>query len=238
MKRLPSIAILLLAAAAAAGQTLPKPAPKKAVTTATKAPVTRPSLTNPASLKDKAPEQFQARFTTTKGDFVVDVTRAKAPLGVDRFYNLVKYGFFNGAAFFRVVPGFVVQFGLSALPAVNAAWEPAKITDDPVTDSNVKGTVCFATAGPNTRTTQLFVNLGDNVRLDAMGFAPFGKVIEGMDVVEKIYPGYGQTPDQARITKEGAAYLKAQFPELDTITKAAIVQPAPATPVPAAAPKK
>ena len=203
------------------------------MTTAPKAPVTRPSLTNPASLKDKAPEQFQARFTTTKGDFVIDVTRAKAPIGVDRFYNLVKYGFFNGAAFFRVLPNFVVQFGLSALPAVNAAWEPAKIPDDPVQDSNVRGTICFATAGPNTRTTQLFINFGDNVRLDGMGFAPFGKITEGMDVVEKIYSGYGEKPDQARITKEGAAYLKAQFPELDTITKAAIVQPTP----PAAAPK-
>jgi peptidyl-prolyl cis-trans isomerase A (cyclophilin A) len=237
VKRLRSIAILALAAVAAAAQTPPKPAPKKTVTTAPKAAVTRPSLNNPASLKDKAPEQFQARFTTTKGDFVVDVTRAKAPLGVDRFYNLVKYGFFNGAAFFRVVPGFVVQFGLSALPAVNAVWESAKITDDPVQDSNMKGTICFATAGPNTRTTQLFINLGDNVRLDGMGFAAFGKVVEGMDVVEKIYPDYGQTPDQARITKEGAAYLKAQFPELDTITKAVIVQPAAAAPA-APAPKK
>ena len=190
-------------------------------------------------MKDKAPEQFQARFTTTKGDIVVEATRAMAPLGVDRFYNLVKYGFFNGAGFFRVVPGFVVQFGLSPTPAVNAAWEPAKITDDPVQGSNVRGTITFATSGPNTRTTQLFINFGNNERLDGMGFAPFGRVIDGMDVVDKIYSGYGQNPDQGRITKEGAAYLKANFPEMDLITKAIIVPP-PGTPAPApaAAPKK
>ena len=179
------------------------------------------------------------KFTLAKGDIVLELTRAMAPLGADRFYNLVKYGFFNGAAFFRVVPGFVVQFGLGPTPAVNAAWETAKITDDPVQGSNVRGTICFATAGPNTRTTQLFINLGDNVRLDGMGFAPFGKVIEGMDVVDKIYSGYGERPDQGRITKEGAAYLKPTFPELDLITKAIIVMPAPATPpAPVAAPKK
>ncbi len=107
-----------------------------------------------------------------------------APLGVDRFYNLVKYGFYNGCSFFRVVPGFVVQFGLTGTPAVNAAWEPAKIADDPVQGSNVRGTVSFATAGPGTRTTQLFINFGNNVQLDTMGFAPFGKVTEGMDVVD------------------------------------------------------
>ena len=164
-------------------------------------------------------------MTTTKGDVVIEVTRAMAPLGADRIYNLVKYGFFNGAGFFRVVPGFVVQFGLSAVPAVNAAWDNAKLTDDPVQGSNVRGTVCFATSGPNTRTTQLFVNLGDNVRLDSMGFAPFGKVVEGMEAVDKIYSGYGERPDQNRITKQGAAYLKANFPEMDAITKGVIDQP-------------
>ncbi|HEY3839200.1 MAG TPA: peptidylprolyl isomerase [Bryobacteraceae bacterium] len=172
---------------------------------------------------------------TPKGDFVLELTRAMAPIGVDRFYNLVKYGFFNGAAFFRVVPGFVVQFGLSAVPAVNAAWDNAKLMDDPVQGSNVRGTICFATAGPNTRTTQLFINFGDNVRLDGMGFAPFGKVVDGMDVIDKLYSGYGEQPDQSRITKEGASYLKTQFPELDTITKAVIV-PAPSA-APASAPK-
>jgi peptidyl-prolyl cis-trans isomerase A (cyclophilin A) len=230
----------MLAAGLAAAQNPPATTPKKTGTptgtTTAKSKVTRPSLYNPSSLKDKAPEQFQARFTTAKGDIVLEVTRAMAPLGVDRFYNLVKYGFFNGAGFFRVVPGFVIQFGLSPIPAVNAAWEPAKITDDPVQGSNVRGTVCFATSGPNTRTTQLFINLGDNVRLDGMGFAPFGKVVDGMDVVDKIFSGYGEQPDQGRITKEGAAYLKAHFPEMDSISKGAIVQPG--APAAAAAAKK
>jgi peptidyl-prolyl cis-trans isomerase A (cyclophilin A) len=218
----------------AAAQGLPKAPPKTSGTTAKKAVVTRPSLYRPSSLKDRAPEQFRAKFTITKGDIVIEVTRAMAPLGADRFYNLVKYGFYNGAGFFRVVPGFVVQFGLSAVPAVNAAWDNAKLTDDPIQGSNIRGTVCFATSGPNTRTTQMFINLGDNVRLDQMGFAAFGKVVEGMDIVDKIYSGYGERPDQGRITKEGAAYLKANFPEMDLIGKAFIEQPAS----PAAAPAK
>jgi peptidyl-prolyl cis-trans isomerase A (cyclophilin A) len=191
-------------------------------------------------LKDKAPEQFLAKFTTTKGDFTVEVTRAMSPLGADRFYNLVKYGFYNGAGFFRVVPGFVVQFGLSPTPAVNAAWESAKITDDPVQASNVRGTICFATSGPNTRTTQLFINLGNNARLDGMGFSAFGRVTEGMELVDQIYAGYGEAPSQDRITKEGAAYLKPNFPQLDLITKAIIFNPnapAAAPKAPAAAPK-
>lgn len=158
---------------------------------------------------------------------MVESTRALAPLGADRFYNLVKYGFYNGAGFFRVVPGFVVQFGLSGTPAINAAWENAKIQDDPVQSSNVRGSLCFATAGPGTRTTQLFINLVDNARLDGMGFAPFAKVVEGMDVVDKIYPDYGQQPDQGRITKEGAAYLTASFSLMDKITTAVIEGQAP-----------
>jgi peptidyl-prolyl cis-trans isomerase A (cyclophilin A) len=244
VKRIRFVLVSIAVVSAAAAQTLPKTAPKKAGTTATKTVVTRPSLYNPSSLKDKAPEQFQARFTTTKGDIVVEVTRAMAPLGADRFYNLVKYGFYNGDGFFRVVPGFVVQFGLSPTPAVNTAWEPAKITDDPVQGSNARGTISFATSGPNTRTTQLFINLGNNAQLDGMGFAPFGKVVEGMEIVDQIFSGYGQTPDQGRITREGAAYLKSSFPQMDLITKAAIVLPgapaatAPKTPAaPVAAPK-
>jgi peptidyl-prolyl cis-trans isomerase A (cyclophilin A) len=220
--------IQILAASMAAAQGLPKAPPKTSGTTAKKAVVTRPSLYRPSSLKDVAPEQFRTRFTTTKGDVVIEVTRAMAPLGADRFYNLVKYGFYNGGAFFRVVPGFVVQFGLSAVPAVNAAWENAKLTDDPVQGSNSRGTICFATSGPNTRTTQLFINLGENARLDGMGFATFGRVVDGMDVVDKIFSGYGDSPDQNRITKEGAAYLKPHFPDLDLITKAIIEPPAPA----------
>lgn len=189
------------------------------------------SLLNPASLHAKAPAVFKARFTTTAGDFIVEVHRDWAPLGADRFYNLVRHGYFTNAAFFRVVPGFVVQFGLSANPAVNKAWKDADIHDDPVKQSNARGTIVFATAGPNTRTTQLFINYADNSRLDGMGFAPFGTVIQGMDVVDKIYPGYGERPRQDQITDHGDAYLAANFPRIDKIKFARIVPPAaPAKP--------
>jgi peptidyl-prolyl cis-trans isomerase A (cyclophilin A) len=198
-------------------------------------PVARPSLLNPASLRAKAPDLYKAQFTTTRGDFVVEVHREWAPLGADRFYNLVKNGYFTNAAFFRVVPGFIVQFGLNANPAVNKVWMNANIKDDPVMGSNKRGTLVFATAGPNTRTTQLFINFGDNAGLDRQGFAPFGTVTEGMDVVDKIYPGYGEKPDQQRITEEGKAYLDKTFPMLDSIKAARIL---PATPVAAPADKK
>lgn len=198
-------------------------------------PAARPSLLNPASLRAKAPEVFKAQFMTTAGDFVVEVHRALAPLGADRFYNLVKNGFFTNASFFRVVPGFVVQFGLSANPAVNKVWQAANIKDDPVMGSNKRGTVVFATAGPNTRTTQLFINFGDNGRLDSMGFAPFGTVTEGMDVVDKIYPGYGERPDQGQLTEQGDAYVMKNFPKIDKIKMAKIL---PAVPAAASADKK
>ena len=140
-----------------------------------------------------------------------------APLGADRFYNLVRYGYFTNAAFFRVVPGFVVQFGLSADPAINKVWQTPTSRTIPSSQSNKRGTLVFATAGPNTRTTQLFINYADNSRLDGMGFAPFGTVVEGMDVVDKIYPGYGESPRQDLITSQGDAYLKANFPNIDKI---------------------
>src|SRR5215469_12863834 len=143
------------------------------------------SLLNPATLRATAPEDYKAEFVTTKGNFVIEVHRDWAPFGADRFYNLVRNGFFTNAAFFRVVPNFMVQFGLSANPAVNKAWQNANIKDDPVTQSNKPGTVTFATAGPNTRTTQLFINFGTNNFLDNQGFAPFGQVSSGMDVVQK-----------------------------------------------------
>lgn len=197
--------------------------------------VARPSLLNPASLHARAPEVYKAQFTTTKGDFVVEVHRDLAPLGADRFYNLVKNGFFTNAAFFRVLPGFVVQFGLNASPAVNKVWQNANIKDDPVKESNKRGTIVFATAGPNTRTTQLFINFGNNTPLDAMGFAPFGEVVDGMDVVDKIYSGYGERPDQGRITSEGDAYLVKNFPMIDKIKMAKIL---PETPAAAPADKK
>jgi peptidyl-prolyl cis-trans isomerase A (cyclophilin A) len=201
------------------GQTSPATHPRTAH-------MTDPALLHPASLNAKAPESFQVKFTTTKGDFVVDVTRAWAPLGVDRFYNLVKHGFFTDAAFFRNVPGFIVQFGLSPDPAVNKVWRDANIKDDRVTQSNVPGTITFATAGPNTRTTQLFINFGNNTFLDNQGFSPFGKVTSGMDVVQKLYSGYGEKPDQGAITAQGKAYLEKNFPNIDYIKSASIVTPA------------
>src|SRR5277367_2516861 len=154
----------------------------------------KPSLLDAANLKDTAPEKYDVTFKTTAGDFVVQVTRAWAPLGADRFYNLVNHGFYDDAAFFRVIPGFVVQFGLSADPAVNNVWRKSNFKDDAVTQSNKAGYLTFATAGKDTRTTQVFINLGDNSRLDSMGFTPFGQVISGMDVIQQFYSNYADTP--------------------------------------------
>lgn len=186
-------------------------------------------LTDPSKLTEKAPESFKVKFETTKGNFTVEVTRSLAPNGADRFYNLVRSGYFKDVAFFRVIAGFMCQFGIHGDPKVSAAWREASIPDDPVKASNTRGAVTFATAGPNTRTTQLFINFGNNSRLDGMGFAPFGKVVEGMDVVDKINNEYGEGaprgrgPDQGRVQKEGNAYLKKDFPNLDYIKSATIV---------------
>ena len=211
------------------------PATHAATTThSTTAARSSASLLNPASLKLQAPAVFNAKFTTSKGDFVVEVTRAWSPRGADHFYNLVKYHFFDGTAFFRVLPGFVVQFGISPRPDVARVWEPAKIPDDPVAQSNTRGTLTFATGGPNTRTTQVFINLNDNTNLDSMGFSPFGKVVSGMDVVDKFYSEYGEGapsgngPDQGRMQQEGKAYLEKSFPLLDTIKTTVILPRAPA----------
>ena len=218
-------------------------APVKKAATAKKAPAKAasaaadPALLNPALAVSKAPESFKVHFITSAGAITIQVTRTRAPLGADRFYNLVKHHFFVGAAFFRVVPGFVVQFGLNANPKVTQAWDKAVIKDDPVTHSNHRGSLTFATAGPNTRTTQLFINLGENARLDGMGFAPFGDVIEGMDIVDKIYSGDGEKPDQGLITAQGKTYLDAKFPKLDKILTSSIEAPPPAA-VPGKAPAK
>lgn len=208
------------------------PAAKKSPVTT--APPFNRRLLHPALLTAKAPDSFKARFTTTKGDFVIEVHRAWSPLGADRFYNLVKNGFYNNESFFRVVPGFMAQFGLSPFPAVTGAWQDAFIQDDPVTQSNKRGFVTFATSGPNRRTTQLFINFGGNGRLDAMGFSPFGEVIEGMDVMDKIYSGYGESPNQGQIQTEGKTYLEKNFPLLDSIKIARLE----GVPVPPPAAKK
>src|ERR1700731_3441881 len=192
------------------------------------------ALLHPALLKDKAPDEYKVKFTTTKGDFVVAVNRAWAPIGADRFYNLVKHHFYDNASFFRVLPGFVVQFGISANPPVSAAWKTADIKDDPVTQSNLRGYLVFATAGANTRTTQVFVNLVDNKRLDSMGFAAFGKVTEDMNVVEMMYEGYGEgapqgaEPDQDQMKKQGKPYLDKGWPKLDSIKTTTLLTTEPA----------
>jgi peptidyl-prolyl cis-trans isomerase A (cyclophilin A) len=184
-----------------------------------------PALLKPDAAKLKAPAKFKVTFTTTKGDFVVEVTRAWAPNGADRFYNLVKLGFFADIGFFRVVPNFVVQFGIHGSSEVAAAWKPANIQDDKQgKQSNEKGTVTFAKAGPNTRTTQLFINFKDNANLDAMGFPPIGKVIQGMEVVEAINKEYTEQPDQGMIQTQGNKYLRDTFPRLDYIKSATITK--------------
>ena len=172
-----------------------------------------------------APDSFRVAFETTRGNVVVDVIRAWSPRGADRFHELVNDGYFTDVSFFRVLPGFVAQFGMHGDPAVNRRWSDRPILDDPVIQSNKRGTIVFATSGPNTRGNQSFINYSDNARLDAMGFSPFGRVVEGMSAVDSIYAGYGETPDQARITTEGNAYLKRQFPRLDYIKSARIVGP-------------
>src|SRR3989475_1029675 len=186
--------------------------------------LSKAKLRTPAQLTEQAPEKFKAKFDTSKGAFVVEVHRAWAPLGADRFYNLVKNGFFDNTRFFRVVPNFMVQFGLNGDPTVQSVWRAANLKDDPGKESNKKGYVTFATAGPNTRTTQVFINFKDNGFLDSQGFAPFGQVVSGMDVVEKITSQYGESPNQGRIQAEGNAYLTKEFPKLDFIKKATIAK--------------
>jgi peptidyl-prolyl cis-trans isomerase A (cyclophilin A) len=183
-------------------------------------------LRNPAALTDKAPERFKAQFDTSKGTFVIDVHREWAPIGADRFYNLVKNGYYDDVRFFRVIPDFMVQFGMHGNPAIGKVWSASsvRLQDDPVKQGSKRGYVVFAHAGPNTRTTQLFINFKDNsASLNRQGFAAFGEVISGMDVVDKIYSGYGERPEQARITAEGNAYLNKELPRLDYIKSATIV---------------
>jgi len=195
-----------------------------AQTDAPKAAAAKPNLLDPSTLKATAPATFMVQFETTKGPFTMKVTRAWAPNGADHFYNLVRAGYFTDAAFFRVIPGFMVQFGISARPEVSRIWANSNIQDDPVKQSNKPGMVTFAqTSARNSRSTQLFINYGDNSRLDADRFAPFGEVTKGMDVVEKIYSGYGEQPDQTAMTNQGKAYLDKNFPKLDHIVSATIV---------------
>jgi peptidyl-prolyl cis-trans isomerase A (cyclophilin A) len=234
-------AVAALLAAGLAGRATeqnptPKPGPAGQSTITKKTPSTAArtydrALLQPALLKGKAPELYKVRFVTTRGEFTLAVTRAWAPLGADRFYNLVKHHFYDNASIFRVVPNFVAQFGISAYPAVTAAWKGTDINDDPVKQSNKKGYISFATSGPNTRTTQVFINLQDNARLDGIGFAPFGVVEgDGMKVVEMFYDQYGDNsgPDQGKIETQGKPYIDKGWPKLDTIKSATLLTSAPA----------
>ena len=190
------------------------------------------ALKNPAGLKEAAPATYKVNFDTSAGTFVVEVHRDWAPHGADRFYNLVKNGYYDEARFFRVISGFMVQFGINGDPALNKIWREARIERDPVKQSNTRGFITFAMQGgpqgPDTRTTQVFINFGDNAQLDASGFAPFGRVTEGMNVVEKIYSGYGEGapsgngPSQEQLQSQGNTYLIKSFPKLDYIKKATI----------------
>lgn len=202
----------------------------KVQTPAQPKPEAKTDFTDPSKLTEKAPDTFKVRFDTTKGAFTVEVTRSLSPNGADRFYNLVRSGYFKDIAFFRVISGFMCQFGIHGDPKVSAVWREAQIRDDAVKGSNKRGTITFATAGPNTRTTQLFINFADNTRLDGMGFSPFGKVVEGMDVVDKINSEYGEGwpsgrgPRQDFIQERGNEYLKKDFPNLDYIKSATILK--------------
>jgi cyclophilin family peptidyl-prolyl cis-trans isomerase len=215
-------ASVLLAVAVACSEKAPPPAGQgstaaKTTDTAAAAPAA------PAAATPAAPDSFRVAFETSRGRFVVQVKRAWAPLGTDRFYTLVEKGFFDGERFFRVVPGFVAQFGLNGDPKVNHQWDDKRMVDDSVRQHNVKYTLTFANQGPNSRAYQMFLNLADNSRLDGMGFAPIGSVVEGKRVVDSLYSGYGEAPDQQMIQSLGNSYLDRMFPKLDQIKTARIV---------------
>jgi len=224
------------AAATAAPTPTPEPSPEvspaatSSPSPAAKAtPDPRAALLEPSRATAKAPATYRVRFATTKGTFVIEVHRDWAPRGADRFYNLVRAGYYDDVAFFRVIDNFMVQFGINGDPQVNTVWREARMPDDLVKQSNTRGMVTFATAGPESRTTQVFINFKDNSRLDDMGFAPFGKVVQGMAVVDSLYSGYGEGaprgrgPDQGRAQGQGNAYLKRSFPKLDFVKTARVV---------------
>jgi peptidyl-prolyl cis-trans isomerase A (cyclophilin A) len=232
IRNLAFLAVILCAAVAFAAAQSNPPA-SRGTAQSTGAAKFDPALLTPAALNARAPAEFDVKFVTTKGEFTVHVTREWAPRGADRVYNLVMHHYFDGCPFFRVIPGFMAQFGLTPYPEVNKAWMNANIPDDAVKKSNTRGKMSFAMAGPNTRSTQLFINFADrNASLDSQGFAPLGEVTNGIEVVEKFNSEYGGNPDQEKITLQGGAYLRQAMPHLDYINSARLVA-APA----AAAPK-
>ncbi|MBN2800218.1 MAG: peptidylprolyl isomerase [Deltaproteobacteria bacterium] len=187
-----------------------------------------PALLDPSLAQEQAPDKYRVRFHTTQGDVVVAVYRSLSPNAADRLYNLVRIGFFDDVSFFRVIPGFMAQFGVSGYPQVNEAWREARMPDDPVLSGNQRGHLTMAMAGPGTRTTQFFINFKDNTQLDGMGFTSFGEVVEGMEVVDSLYGGYGEGaprgsgPDQGKLLQRGNPWLKANFPKLDAIQSATV----------------
>ncbi len=220
--RLPAVlplSVLMLALFILAGCIRDKPSESEASSP------TAPQLEKEGQEADPG-EIFRVKFETSKGDFIVEAYSGWAPLGAARFKELVESGFYDGCRFFRIVPGFIVQWGINGDPEVQKKWYDNKIRDDDVLTENFRGTLSFAKSGPNTRTTQLFINYGNNsASLDPQGFAPFAKVIEGMDVVDAINAEYGERPDQGRIQTQGNAYLNKEFPNLDYIIKATILEP-------------
>ena len=236
------LSLPLLAFFAAAQTPAPK-APAKSAAPAASAASSR--VLHPELFKAKAPDLYRVKFTTTKGDFIVEVHRDWAPLGADRFYNLIRSGYFVGNGFYRAVQGVLVQWGISANPAATKAWSTTQIKDDPVTQHNTPGTIVFAKSGPNTRTTHIFINLQDNSsQLDALGFEPIGTITEGMDIVKSLYSGYGDMreqggsgPSQEGYTKEGKAYLDKSFPMVDKILSTTVIFPEAPPPAAGAAKK-
>lgn len=239
MRWMNTLALIGLMACAGQTEETPEPAPEPAPVEAPAAPKApppkpvaaelpadaNPALLNPELATKEAPGDYRVKVTTSKGEFVLLVHKAWAPKGADRFYNLVDIGYYNDVRFFRAIEDFMVQWGINGYPQVSEAWREAKIMDDEVKESNLRGRITFATAGKNTRTTQLFINYKDNTNLDGMGFSPFGEVVEGMDVVDSLFKGYGEGqprgrgPHQAKTQKGGNAYLDAEFPKLDRIIK-------------------
>jgi len=216
MRACPSLAAVAVVVAAALAMTAPG-------VSAARPQAGRPALTDPSAFTETAPDAYQAVFDTTAGMFVIRVQRVWAPNGADRFFNLVKHGFYDGCRFFRVIPKFAVQFGIHGDPAVSAAWHTAAIAPDRSLLSNTRSRVTFAMGSlASSRTTQVFINLGDNSRLDIDGFAPFGEIASSMLLVERIFSGYGEGPDQGRILQEGNAFLVKYLPRLDYIRKATI----------------
>jgi peptidyl-prolyl cis-trans isomerase A (cyclophilin A) len=225
--------VVLTAATVAAQTSTPKPAAKPPATAAPKpaapaaaAPKAPNRLLNPAALTAKAPEMFKVKFDTTKGPVVILLHRDWAPKGVDRFYNMTRNGFFTGARFFRVIPNFMAQFGINGDPAVNDAWEKARLTDDPPNGkSNVRGILTYGTTGqPNSRGTQLFINYKDNSYLDKQGFVPIGEVVEGMELVDMLYADYGAAPqnEQGTLVSQGNKFMQSKYPKLDYIKTATV----------------